>query len=529
MWATDLALWAVFTGTLATELDGLRTEPMAETVAMALLLAVAFGVRRAWPFTALGLVVGASVLHSAAITIGVVDTFALTYALPCAALAFLAGRRSERIAPAAVLTVTAALTMLLVCTVGWVRGGNPREALTGFTDWAGGVLVLIAVIVTPWLLGRYWHRHAQLRTAGWEIADRMERARDVDAERARLRERSRIATEMHDSLGHDLALIAVRAAALEMAAEAEEPQAAASDLRAAAHQANLRLREIIGVLREDAGAAAAEPVGEAVTAVVDRAVDSGMSVRLVREGPDIDPATPAGHAAHRVVQEALTNAARHAPGARVTVRLVREDGATAVHVADTGPVGAATGAGTAGNGSGLAGLRTLVEGMGGTFTAGSGGHGGAAGGFTVTARIPETAGPQSTAEEPPEGSTETARRWSQMRAGARRWLVTALVLPLGLAAVITALGFLMLWYAGANTVLAREDYARLSIGDDRAAVEQVLPVFDYQPGPIPGEPPAPPGSACRYYLVDWENGLPPVYRLCFAEERLVGKDMIARE
>lgn len=533
--ATDLALWAVFTGIIAFELTDLRTAPIAETVGMGLLLAVAFGIRRAWPFTALGLAVAASVLQVTATSLGVADTFALCYVLPCAALAFLAGHRSERTAPAVVLTVTAAMTLLLVNAVQWVRLDNAREILTGLTDWAGGVLTLIAVMVAPWLLGRYWRLRSEMRTGGWEIADRMERARDVDAEHARLRERSRIATEMHNSLGHDLALIAVRAAALEMAAEEQDSRPAAAELRTTAHQANLRLREIIGVLRADAGEPAAEPPAEDVAAVVDRAVGAGMPVRLVREGPDLAPDSPAGRAAHRVVQEALTNAARHAPGALVTVRLVRADGATTVRVTDTGPV-AALHPDTRGNGSGLAGLRTLVEGMGGTFHTGSGGTGdGAAGGFTVTAAIPPTeaagqaADGAASAPVPPEDSTETARSWRRVRSSSRRRLVTALVLPLGLTAVITALGFLLLWYVSAQTVLPPEDYARLSTGDDRADVERVLPVFDYRPGPIPGEPPAPPGSDCHYYLVTSEQGLHPVYRLCFTDGRLAAKDVIERE
>ncbi|HLU98159.1 MAG TPA: histidine kinase [Thermobifida alba] len=527
-WAADLVLWAVLTGVLAAELAGVRAAPTAETAVMALLLAVAFGVRRKRPLTALGLTVGAGVLHSAAVAVGMVDVFTPTYVLPSVVLAFLAGRRDGRAAPVVVLTVTAALTMLSALGAAWASDGDPRAALTGLTDWAGGVLVLIAAVVAPWLLGRYQKRHAQWRTAGWEIAARMERARAGDAERARLRERSRIATEMHDSLGHDLALIAVRAAALEMTSEEEGTRAAASELRVAAHQATLRLREIIGVLRGEDGTPAAEPAAETAADVVARAVDAGMPVRLVREGPDPDPATPAGRAVHRVVQEALTNAARHAPGARVEVRIVREDGTTTVRVADTGGFGA----GAAGNGSGLAGLRALVEGMGGAFEAGPDRCAGAAGGFTVTARIPETAdagGATAPAEEPAGEATETARHWNRMRDSARRRLAAALVVPSGLAVAVTVLGFLTLWYAEANTVLPRADYDRLRVGADRAAVEQRLPRFDHRPGPIPGEPPAPPGADCRYYLTEGSGGRTPLYRLCFAGGVLVDKDVVARE
>src|SRR5690606_33580960 len=270
-------------------------------------------------------------------------------------------------------------------------------------------------------------------------------------------------------------------------------------LRASAHRATLRLREIIGALRDDVreppGAGAEPDEGEDVAALVARSAAAGMAVRLIREGPDI-PAGPAGRAVHRVAREALTNAARYAPGARVQVRVVREDGATEVRVSDGGSPGGNPGAHAAGNGSGLAGLRALVEGMGGSFQAGPE----RGGGFAVLARIPDAAPPGDAAGEP-SGATEAARRRALIRNGprrralirngARRRLAIAVALPLGLGAAVTALGFLLLWGVSAHTVLAGADYERLSVGDDRASVERVLPVFDYGPGPIPGEPPAP--------------------------------------
>ncbi|GHI22760.1 hypothetical protein Shyd_41310 [Streptomyces hydrogenans] len=74
--------------------------------------------------------------------------------------------------------------------------------------------------------------------SGWELADRMEREQAAVADRERLRERSRIAGDMHDSLGHDLALIAVRAGALEVdPGLGAEQQRAAGELRRAAAEA----------------------------------------------------------------------------------------------------------------------------------------------------------------------------------------------------------------------------------------------------------------------------------------------------
>ncbi|MDT0303689.1 sensor histidine kinase [Streptomonospora wellingtoniae] len=539
--AADAGLWAGSVALVALETDSVRAAPAAEAAVMAVVLAAAFALRRRAPFAALGVALAALVVQAVIIALTLVSTLVLSYAAVCAALAFSAGRRSDRTAPIVAMFATAALATLMAYTVTWIRVGDARETLTGVTDWAGGLAVLAAAVVAPWLLGRYRHRHAELRTAGWEIAERMERARDLDAERARLRERASIATRMHDSLGHDLALIAVRAAALEMAPEGGGAREAAAGLRAAAHDANLRLREIIGVLREDAerSASGGGDGGEDIAALVDRAVRAGLDVRLVREGPDLDPATPAGRAAHRVVQEALTNAARYAPGAAVTVRLDRGADATAVRVSDTGAAGgsAPRATGPAG-GSGLAGLYDLVEGMGGGLSAGPGaspdgaaapsGASSGGDGFTVAAHIPDTAEPAPGAG--PEGTaTETAQRLSGARRSARRRLAAALAVPTALAAAVVACGFAVLAYVGTNSVLPAEDYARLSVGQNRAAVERELPRFDYPARDLVDPPPAPPGSACRFYLVEWENGLPPVYRLCFADGRLAAKDRIARE
>ncbi|WP_345556729.1 sensor histidine kinase [Streptomonospora halophila] len=527
--AADSALWGGCVALVAWEVGGVRAAPVIEVAAVAAVLAAAFALRRRRPFAALGLALAALVAQVVAIALTLTSTLALSYAVACAVLAFSAGRRSDRTASVAAMFATAALATLMAYAVNWIRVGDARETLTGVTDWAGGLAALAAIMLAPWLLGRYRRRHAELRTAGWEIAERMERARDLDAERARLRERARIATQMHDSLGHDLALIAVRAAAVEMAPEDGGTREAAAGLRSAAHDANLRLREIIGVLREDADAGTrngAEGEGD-LAALVDRAVRAGLDVRLLREGADPDPASPAGRAAHRVVEEALTNAARYAPGAAVTVRLVRAEGVTRVRVSDTGSAGAAAPRGPAvRDGSGLAGLRELVEGRGGGFSAGPGtATDGGVRGFAVAADIPDSA-------EPPPGTgpegTETARRLSGARRSARRRLAAALTVPPALAATAVAAGFAVLAYVGTHTVLPADDYARLRVGQDRAAVERELPRFDYPARDLVDPPPAPPGSTCRFYLVEWENGLPPVYRLCFAEGRLAAKDRIAR-
>lgn len=109
----------------------------------------------------------------------------------------------------------------------------------------------------PWFAGRFWCQYQQLVRAGWERADQLQREQQLIADQARLRERARIAQDMHDVLGHELSLIALSAGALKLAPDLEEHhQGAAGDIRVRAAAAVERLGEVIGVLREETDTAA---------------------------------------------------------------------------------------------------------------------------------------------------------------------------------------------------------------------------------------------------------------------------------
>ncbi|ADH69642.1 sensor histidine kinase [Nocardiopsis dassonvillei] len=548
--AFEAALWALLGALIVIELSGVRDRPpVLEACLLLAALAVAAALSRPLPFVSLGVMLSGAVLQTSASGFLVVETTVISPWLAVAVLALLTGLRSERVRPVVTMVVVAcSFTLVLHLSAGLVFGAGVRAFLSDSVDWLGVVLVIALSTLTPWLFGRYQRLRRRVWRGGWEIAERMERTRAAEADRARLRERARIATRMHDSLGHDLALIAVRAAALEMTAlEDSEQGRAAGELRTAAHEANLRLREIIGVLREDDGGdghgeAASGPgaggpkagalntddpgTGESVAALVQRASDAGMRVRLLREGPDPDPAAPGGGAVHRVVQEALTNAAKYAPEAEVTVRVVRESDRTRVSVSDTGPPGAVRTVlpARSGGGSGLAGLRALVEELDGSFAVGRG----EGAGFTVRATVPDP-GAEGGAEE--LGESETHRAHSEARARARRRLVAAVAVPAALGLGLAAVGLGLLSWVGVNTVLSPERYGRLTVGDDRERVEEVLPRFSYPEHSVSArasEPPAPPGARCLFYLSRYENGLPPVYRLCFEDGVLVAKDELQR-
>jgi signal transduction histidine kinase len=252
---------------------------------------------------------------------------------------------------------------LVLTVVALAAGGY---ALSAPADALGALTVLAVFTVLPWLVGRFRRQQADLVRAGAERVARLEREREFVAERVRLVERARIAADMHDSLGHELALIALRAGALELAAGMTGPnRTAAAELRVSAVTATDRLRHTVGLL----GTGPADPLD----VLVRRAREAGMTVRLHRGDAPADPVVD------RVVREALTNAARHAPGAAVDVRVEWSAGTltVTVHNPVTGPPG------RAGDGTGLAGLRAHLDLLGGTVRAGPDGDG-----FTVTASVP---------------------------------------------------------------------------------------------------------------------------------------------
>src|SRR5205085_10438346 len=96
------------------------------------------------------------------------------------------------------------------------------------------------------------------------------------------------------------------------------------------------------------------------------------------------PATT-GTTVYRIVQEALTNASRHAPGATVRVRVSARDDRVEVTVDSDGAPGNGTGMGV-GN------MQERAAAVGGTCSAGPGGHG-----WLVHASLPRVAATNGTA------------------------------------------------------------------------------------------------------------------------------------
>ena len=251
----------------------------------------------------------------------------------------------------------------------------------GFADFPN---VEIAVLcLPPWFIG------AELRSRRALVHALAERNRQLEAEEdalARLsvrRERARVAHELHDVVGHHLAVIAVQACAGQVALGSENGVAAESlaAIRASGLQAIedlVRLTDILQTERDEDPTALAQ-----LPALLDRARAGGRDVRYHPLGGDVRLPRDAEDTALHVVQEAVTNAIKHAPGAAIDVRVRVADGELEIDVRDGGASAASALAAT-GSGMGLAGIAERVEALGGRLDAGRQ----ADGGWRIHARVP---------------------------------------------------------------------------------------------------------------------------------------------
>ncbi|HZE32810.1 MAG TPA: histidine kinase [Actinoallomurus sp.] len=196
---------------------------------------------------------------------------------------------------------------------------DPTQSYWVSITWT---VVLIGAVVA-W--GMFVRARRQLVLSLRDRAVRAESEQQLRVEQARHHERARIAREMHDVLAHRISLLSVHAGALEFRPDAppNEIAQAAGVIRASAHQALQDLREVIGVLRDDAVDGAPERPQPSLTdlpALIDESRRAGMAVNWENRIHDVT-VVPAnvGRSAYRTVQESLTNARKHAPGAAVRV------------------------------------------------------------------------------------------------------------------------------------------------------------------------------------------------------------------
>jgi signal transduction histidine kinase len=274
-----------------------------------------------------------------------------------------------------------------VATARWV---SPQ---TGFVQQVLQAAVLSSgTALIAWVLGDSMRYRRAYLTNLEDRAARLERERDAQAQIATAAERARIARELHDVIAHNVSVMVVQADGASYALRSE-PERTAQALTAISHtgrQALTEMRRLLGILRSDGEQADLAPVPglDELRELLDQAREAGMSVSLTLEGPVRPLPEGAELAAYRVVQESLTNTRKHGGlGAAAAVTLRYEPNGLLLQVTDDGL--GAPGATAEGAGHGLTGMRERIEMYGGTVDAGPL----AAGGYQVTAWLPDGAGP----------------------------------------------------------------------------------------------------------------------------------------
>jgi signal transduction histidine kinase len=230
-----------------------------------------------------------------------------------------------------------------------------------------------------------WEATAQLALvagaafAGWSLADRRE-TRQAQARRTSSEEQLRMARDLHDSVGHGLAVISMHAGVgLRMLdRDTEAVRGNLEAIRQASQESLDSLRSEVARLSGNSAPRRVAPGTADLPALLERVRAGGLQV--IFEGDDSGLPEPVGQTLYAAIQESLTNVLRHAHAARAGITLHRYDGRLRVTIVDDG-IGAPP---DGSSGMGISGMKSRVEALGGTLSATNG----ATGGFVVRAEIP---------------------------------------------------------------------------------------------------------------------------------------------
>ncbi|WPO72779.1 sensor histidine kinase [Streptomyces sp. KN37] len=246
-----------------------------------------------------------------------------------------------------------------VALAGFAAVGVPGGRLAGYAALIGfaGVLTLISARCGAWTLSVMWEA---------------DRSREVEARLAVAEERLRFGRDLHDVMGRNLAVIALKSELAVQLARRGRPEAVDQmvEVQRIAQESQREVREVVRGYREiDLGVEllGAQGVLEA----------AGITCRVTGSAAGL-PA-PVQSALGWVVREAATNVLRHGDATRCDITLAVTDGRTTLTVENNGVPDAVP----SGGGSGLAGLRERLAEVDGTldFTAGQGR-------FCLTAAVP---------------------------------------------------------------------------------------------------------------------------------------------
>lgn len=274
------------------------------------------------------------------------------------------------------------------CTAGWLPLRQAAAVIVGLLVYIsvglslqGGIGAALSPVAFVGIVGCIVLALVQ----SWTVTQRLRAAQAEMARTAAVsEERLRIARDLHDLLGHNLSLIALKSElARRLLNEAPERAAAEiADVESVARTALQEVREAVAGYRQPSLVSELAGAREILAA-------AGITYRP--EGvEDASRGLPSAidAALAWAVREGVTNVIRHSSARCCTIAVTRQAGEVRVEIRDDG-VGARTARSrgtTAGRfgGNGLRGLAERVEALDGRFTSGSQ----AEGGFFLSVQVP---------------------------------------------------------------------------------------------------------------------------------------------
>jgi signal transduction histidine kinase len=255
-------------------------------------------------------------------------------------------------------------------------GANPGDFHLMTSIATGASIALSNVIATGIGIGVKQRREHEQEVAAW--AARTARLASVN-------ERNRIAREMHDVVAHSLTVMISLSdgAAVVVRKNPERAGDVLGELSRTGRNALADMRRVLGVLRDDAGAAAPRlPIaagGNSLSKLLEGFRTAGLPLHYSHSGPALPDDAAFQLTVYRIVQESLTNVLRYGRSlGRVDVSIVRSGATVTIDVLDdgagvpgqAGPDDGGVQHGSFGTGQGLAGMAERARIYSGTVEAG---------------------------------------------------------------------------------------------------------------------------------------------------------------
>ncbi|MGW1077591.1 sensor histidine kinase [Streptomyces sp. NPDC002537] len=265
---------------------------------------------------------------------------------------------------------------------------------------------VVTEVAFPAVFGSLVRHQRSLRDLFRQRLEKAESTVDAAIRFALLEERTRLAFDIHDHIGHHATFLVLQAGALQQTKGlSEEARQGTVAVQESAQQVMSDLRQLLKVVR-DTGTDQSELISptrcaDFLAGLVGNMSAVGMAAEYELHGTVQPLPQDIELLLYRLCRETFTNAAKHAPGARVRADLSFEDDRVILAVRNGPSMGAALGSSSR---MGLAGLRLRVAEVGGHLTAGPTRDGG----FHVKAELP--CAPPSASPSSPQPSSSSSSR-----------------------------------------------------------------------------------------------------------------------